>query len=119
MTIPPLPKASKGGRPTFLDSADSERLLNMVVALAGEVSLLHDKLDSLARVAGAGAPFTLDDIERFAPDEAVLAERSARRTAFLERVFRILQAEAERAMAPEPHTYAEIMDMVAGETETA
>ncbi len=63
MTIPPLPKASKGGRPTFLDSADSERLLNMVVALAGEVSLLHDKLDSLARVLKPGAEL------RFATDD--------------------------------------------------
>lgn len=113
----PLPKASKGGRPQFLDSPDSERLLNMVVALAGEISLLHDKLDSLARVASTKPVFSLDEVNRYAPDEAVLAERAERRAAFLGRVFRIVHAEAERAANPEAKDYAEIMAMVAHETE--
>lgn len=113
----PLPKASKGGRPQFLDTPDSERLLTMVVALAGEISLLHDKLDSLARVASEKSTFSLDEVNRYAPDAQVLAERAVRREAFLGRVFRILHAEAERAARPEAKDYAAIMAMVARETE--
>lgn len=87
----------------------------MVVALAGEISLLHDKFDSLARVASAKPVFSLDEVHRYAPDETVLAERAERRAAFLGRVFRMLHAEAERAAAPPEKDYAEIMSMVGGE----
>jgi len=104
----PRPKASKGERPQFLAGPDSERLLNMVMALAAEVSLLHDKFDTLARVSGVKTA----DLEAFAPDETVRAERAARRDAMLERVLRIIEADAERAAHP-PRPYDEIMQLVA------
>jgi hypothetical protein len=113
--IPPLPKASKGGRPSFLPDSDNERLLTMVVALAGEISVLHDQLDTLARVASAHERFSLTDLETYTPDSAVTAERAAWRKAFLERLFRILAADAERAANPDPLSYADIMALVAGE----
>ena len=103
------PKASKGARPQFLADADCERLLNMVMALAAEVSLLHDKFDTLARVAAAEGQFGLADLEAYQPDEAA---RSARRDAMLGRVLRIIEADAERAVQP-PQPYDEIMAMVA------
>ena len=87
----------------------------MVVALAGEISLLHDKFDSLARVAESRELFSLVDVASYAPDQSVLAERAERRAAFLDRVFRILHAEAERAANPDAKDYAEILAMVSGE----
>jgi len=104
----PRPKASKGARPQFLADTDSERLLNMVMALAAEVSLLHDKFDTLARVSGV----PLADLEAFTPDADVRAERATRRDEMLGRVLRIIEADAERAAHP-PRPYDEIMQLVA------
>jgi hypothetical protein len=108
----PRPKASKGARPQFLADADSERLLNMVMALAAEVSLLHDKFDTLARVAAEKGQFGLEDLAAYQPDAEVRAARAARRDAMLGRVLRIIEADAERAAQP-PRPYDEIMAMVA------
>lgn len=110
MTIPPLPRGSRGDRPWFLDEPDSERLLTMVVALAAEVSMLHDKLDTLRALSGT----SLAEIEAHEPDAITLAARAARRTAFVDRVFRIVEAEAERAGHDGP-AYAEVMKRLAGE----
>jgi hypothetical protein len=109
---PPRPKASRGARPQFLADADSERLLNMLMALAAEVSLLHDKFDTLARVAAAKGQFGLADLAAYQPDEAVRAERAARRDAMLGRVLRIIEADAERAANP-PRPYEDIIALVA------
>ena len=108
----PRPKASKGARPPFLADADCEWLLNMVMALAGEVSLLHDKFDTLARVAADKGQFGLADLAAYQPDDVVRAERAARRDAMLGRVLRIIEADAERAANP-PRSYDEIMALVA------
>ena len=109
MAIPPLPRASRGERPFFLPDADVERLLNMVVALAGEVCRLEDRLDRLERVsAGAAA------LESWVPDADAAAERAQRRTAVIDRVFRILDADAERALDPrEP--MADVMRRLGGD----
>lgn len=109
--LAPRPRASKGERPYFLD-CDSERLLTMVMALAAEVSRLSDALDSLTRVAAAKPGFSLADLVAFQPDDDVAAARAARRDAMLGRLFRIIEAEAERAADP-PQPYAEIERLVA------
>jgi hypothetical protein len=117
--IPPLPKASRGGRVYALESRDDERLLGMIVALAAEVSTLHDKLDNVVQVAGRGQPFTAADVEAFLPDEALAAQRGRRRQAFIGRVLRLVQADFERAAAPESQGYDDILAMVAREPAEA
>jgi hypothetical protein len=117
MSLPPLPKASKGGRPFFLEDSDSERLLTMVVALTAEVSVLHDKLDSVMRVAADKAGFTPAEVEAFRPDPQAAEERARRRAALIERVFRILYADAERAAAAPGLSYEDIVALVAGEED--
>ncbi|MCR6646043.1 MAG: hypothetical protein NVV62_16785 [Terricaulis sp.] len=111
--IPPLPKASRGGRPGSLEDHDSERLLSMIVALAAEVSMLNDKLDNLTHVAAKGA-FTPADVENFVPDAALAAERTRKRNAFVQRVMRLVTADFERASKPAGMDYNDILDLVAG-----
>jgi hypothetical protein len=89
------PRVPKGNRPWFLGEPQAERVLSMVLAVASEVGVLYDKLDTVARVAGQGKPFTLDDVERFPVSAEIEAEREAWRRGFLDRMFRILREEVE------------------------
>lgn len=118
MTIPPLPKASKGGRPYSLDHPDSERLLTMVVALAAEVSALHDRVDNLTQLAAKGG-FKPEEVEAYIPPPDVAEARARRRKAFVDRVLRIVHADFERAASPPGKSYEEILASVAGERENA
>lgn len=118
MSIPPLPKASKGGRPFSLENQDAEILLNMVVALAGEVSALQDRVDNLTQLAAAG-PFKPEDVETYMPPADVAEARARRRKAFVDRVLRIVHAQSERAASPPGKSYDEILAMVAGERQDA
>lgn len=111
--IPPLPKASKGGRVFALENADSERLLTMVIALAAEVSTLHDKLDNLTQVAAQSTSVTAAAVEAYRPDAEEAAARSQRRQAFVGRVLRIIHADFERAATPGGMAYDDILAMVA------
>jgi hypothetical protein len=89
------PRVPKGNRPWFLGEPQAERVLSMVLAVASEVGMLHDKLDTVARVAGQGKPFTLDDLETFPVTPEIEAAREAWRRGFIDRMFRILREEVE------------------------
>ena len=64
----------------------------MIVALAGEVSVVKERLDTHERLAARGKVATPEEIENYAPDEDAEDEREAWRAAMLERVFRIISA---------------------------
>ena len=88
----PRQRVAKGRRPFFLDSPDSDKLLAMIVALVGEVSVVKERLDTHERLAVQGKIATAEEIENCAPDEDVEDERKAWRAAMLDRVFRIISA---------------------------
>ena len=113
MEIAELPKASKGGRPFALDSDDSEKLLNMVIALTAEVSMLNDKIENLLGAAAKGLPLQRDDILAYQPDEQETEQRAAYRTALADRVLRIIHADFERQTAPKVD-YEDMIKMVSG-----
>ncbi len=86
------PRFSKGGRPTFRSDPDSDRLLAIVTALAGEVWVLRERLDTAERLAESGLPATQANIEAYRPDPDVEADRDRLREQMLTRVFRALSA---------------------------
>lgn len=96
--IDPLLLASakaKGKRPQFLENADTERLMNVVLALVQEVAVLRQRLDTVERLLEAGEPVTKAGIERFEPTKSEAAERGLWTQEYLNRIFRILQQERE------------------------
>ena len=94
-------RVAKGRRPFFLDSPDSDKLLAMIVALVGEVSVVKERLDTHERLAAQGKVATSEEIENYSPDEAVEDEREAWRAAMLERVFRIISATWHKDAKPD------------------
>jgi len=111
----PLPKASRGERPFALENADHERLLNMIVALMAEVSVLLDQQDTMRRLLVAKGVVGDEEIAHFQPDSEAAAERGAKRAAFIERVMRIVLADAERA-GRDDMSYEDVLAMVSRRT---
>ncbi len=74
----------------FLDGADSERLLSMLLALAAEVSVLSDEVDTLRELLAAAAVLAPEAVEGFAPSSAAAGRRATRRRALIRRMLRIV-----------------------------
>jgi len=101
-----LPAAAKGARPMFLQDQPAEHTLSIALALAGEVAVLRERLDTLERLLAAKQAVSPAIVDAFTPDSAVQAERDAWREQFLEMVLRSIHQEIEtmrsRAAEKEP-----------------
>jgi hypothetical protein len=90
----PTAKA-KGRRPYFFDDPAIDKLLAMTMAIAGELSVTRERLDTVERIlAGKGMLSTLE-IDEWRPDEQAKQERAAIRQEYIARVLMILQNELE------------------------
>ena len=72
-------------------SATEDMLLAMVTALAGELAVLRERLDSSERLLDAAGVLAREKIETFTPDAAATAERESLRKNLISRVFRPLR----------------------------
>jgi hypothetical protein len=79
-----------------LDS-NEDRLLAMIAALASEVTILRERLDTVERLAEAAGVLSRAEIEAFAPLPEAGAERDALRRRAIEKFFRPLR-DASRTM---------------------
>ena len=113
---PRLKRKAKGERPYFFDDPSVDKLLAMLMGLAGEVSVLRDRLDTVERLAEQNKLFTRAEIENYQPDEAALKERAERREIFLGEVTRIIHAELEGLQEEDGAPYSQAIDMVNSET---
>lgn len=113
---PSLPRKAKGERPFFFDNPDVDKLLAMLMGLAGEVSVMRDRMDTIERLAAERGLFNAADIETFAPNAEVLQQRAARRQEMLGEITRIVYSEIEglegRPEDKHEASYAEAMSMV-------
>lgn len=87
---------SMGREPQFGDQPGNDQLLEMVLALSAEVSVLRDRLDVHERLAQGGEAPTQEAVDAFKPSPEVSAYRSKRRTAFLAKLFRPIRQAAAR-----------------------
>jgi anion-transporting ArsA/GET3 family ATPase len=114
-TIDPLSlagKRSKGRRPYFLDT-DIERLTNIVLVLAQELSVVHERADTMERLLEAKGILTTAEIETFLPTKAQAEARGAWTQEYLARVFRVIQQEREAATDIHEASSEEVADELA------
>ena len=90
-----LPRKARGERPYFFDDPNVDKVVAMVMGLAGEVAVLHDRQDSLLRLLEARGLVSRAELESYVPNAAVAAERAAWREGFLGEVLRIIEIELE------------------------
>ena len=113
MDTPKVKRRAKGARPYFFDDPAVDKLLAITMALAGEVSVLRDRLDSVLQLADAKGLLSNDDVEAYVPGPDVRAERDAWREDFLRRVLRIVEVELEDvSYENSPEAYRETVESV-------
>lgn len=87
-------RRAKGKRPQFLDDPAVERVLAITVAVATELAVLRERIDTIERLLEKNGSLSRQDIEQFR-DPAADAERSQWQKEYVARIFRILQQDKE------------------------
>ncbi len=83
-----------GKRPYFLHP-EVERVMAITMAVAQELAVARDRLDTLERLLHSKGIVKRDEIEGFAPTPAESAERGLWIQEYLSRILRIVQQEGE------------------------
>jgi hypothetical protein len=89
-----MSKTAKGKRPVYFDDPQTDKVLAIVMALIGEVSVLRERLDTIERLLEAKDILAIADIEAYQPDDSVAKEREQWRAEYIARVLRVLQTQS-------------------------
>jgi hypothetical protein len=92
---------SKGGRPYFFDDPAVERVLNISMAIATEVAVVRERLDTLERLLEAKGVLQQKEIEAFVPTDEQAEERQLWHARYAARILRIVQQELDAVAKPE------------------
>lgn len=90
----------KGKRPFFLKDPDVERVLAITMAVAQELAVMRERLDTVERLLESQG-VTQDDIENFTPTKAQAEQRGAWTQEYLARILRIYQQDIEGLARPD------------------
>ncbi len=99
-------RRAKGKRPSFTDDPAVERVMSIAMAIAGELAVARERLDTLERLLIARGVLLDTDIDSFVPDEAAQAARNEWGRAYIARVLRILDQDVQ-ALAGTPEASME------------
>lgn len=102
-----LPRKAKGQRPAYFSDPAVDKLLSMTIALAGEVSVLRDRMDTIEQLLERGEKVSRDAIDAFIPDAEVRAQRDERRDQFISVILKTLHEEVEDMSARSTEQYDE------------
>lgn len=87
-----------GKRPYFLNP-ESERILAVTMAVAQELAVARQRIDTLERLLAAKGIVARDEIEGYVPTAEEYAERALWSQEYINRVLRIVQQEGQVAEA--------------------
>lgn len=104
MSRPHVVKDAKGKRPQFYDTPGVDQAMSMIMVLANELAVIHDRLDAAERVAKANGIDLPAGIEALTLDQDALEAREAWRQDFLERLFYLARKDASEAAHAETET---------------
>jgi hypothetical protein len=107
-----LKRKAKGQRPAFFDDPDTDKLVSMLMGLAGEVSVMRDRMDTVERLLGEKGLLTQSDIDNFVPSEDVAMQRAETRDLFLGEITRVITSELEDFDSDSGDSYEDIIEMV-------
>lgn len=92
---------AKGKRPDFLGDPNDERMLSILLAVIGEVSVLKQRLDTVERLLAAKGTISRADIDAYVPDREAAHERGVMIREYIARIMRGMQQEIEAMQTQE------------------
>lgn len=98
---PHVIRDAKGKRPKFYEAEGLDQAMSMIMVLANELSVLHDRIDAQERVAKANGIDMAKNIEALELDESALQEREQWRQDFMGRLFYLARKQANEAQNAE------------------
>lgn len=90
-----LPRKAKGQRPKYFDDPAIDRVLAITLSLAGEVSVLRDRIDTIERLSASGKPFGPADVDAFEPSNEIATDRERWRANYIEQVLLVIQQDVD------------------------
>ena len=108
-----MSRKAKGKRPAYFNDPENDKLLTITMAVAAELSVLRERLDTIERLVSARGLLSLGEIEQYRPNEQVSAQREIWRAEYLERILRVVHHELESAEQDEtPASYESALKLV-------
>ncbi len=107
-----LQRKARGERPYFFDDPSVDKVVAMVMGLAGETAVMRDRLDTIERLLETKGLLRRAEIEAYQPSDDVLADRSAWREAYLSEILRIVEIELEAVARGDTAPYDSAIETV-------
>jgi hypothetical protein len=108
-----MAKKAKGKKPVFFSDPQVDKMVGIVMALAGEVSVLRERLDTIERLVEQKGLFSRQEIEAYRPDPQATEERERWRAEYIARILRVVHEELEAIERGEaPESYESIVQTV-------
>jgi outer membrane murein-binding lipoprotein Lpp len=102
-------RTPRGLKPCYFADPATDKLLQMVITLAGELSVVRDRLDLVERLAQKAGILDRNAIETAALAADEEAERAANRADFVARVLRVLDQDLAEISDPESRGFDELV----------
>lgn len=93
---------AKGKRPQYFEDPAIDRTLSIVMAIAGEVSVLRERLDTVERLLDAHGTVSRADIEAYQPDADAAYQRGLATKEYIARIMRGVQQDMEGLAQSDP-----------------
>lgn len=103
---------AKGKRPFFFNNPEAEKVMSITMALAMELSVTRDRLDTIERLLNTKNVLTTAEIDAFVPDKIAEQERGNARQDLIACILRIVQQDMDQLANMEPDMET-IMDILA------
>ncbi len=107
-----LKRKAKGERPNFFADPSVDKVIAMVMGLAGEVAVMRDRLDTLERLLARAGVVPRTAIDDFKISPVVATERAVWRETFLREVLRVVEIELEGATSGDQAPYQDAVALV-------
>ena len=107
-----LNRKARGERPYFFDDPNVDKIVSMVMGLAGEVAVARDRLDTIERLLETKGLLKRAEIEAYEPTAVVMAERAAWRESFLGEILRIVEIDLDAVATGDTRPYDEAIAAV-------
>jgi hypothetical protein len=88
-------KRARGKRPYYFEHPDTDRLLSVLMAVAGELAVARERIDTLERLLEQQGVLSREAVERYAPDPEAAEQRGQWHREYIARILRIVQQERE------------------------